>query len=152
MKSSTLIFCWSVFLFNEIFAKSISSNGLIRNKRQFFGFPPNFGNFGQSSAQANANAFNNNFGPNGFGSSSAAAQAQSFNSQGPLGNFGASAANSNSQGFNFGPGGATGNSNFAGSQTYNLFNGKKLSVAYSNGFTYNNGQPNFANSHSISYD
>jgi hypothetical protein len=61
--------------------------------------------FSQSSAQANANAFNQQFGPNGFGSSAANAQAQSFNSQSPLGNFGASASNSFSQGFQAGKGG-----------------------------------------------
>lgn len=60
--------------------------------------------FGQSSAQAQANAFNQQFGPNGFGASNALAGAQSFNSQGPLGGFGASAANSGSQGFHAGPG------------------------------------------------
>jgi hypothetical protein len=60
--------------------------------------------FGQSSAQAQANAFNQQFGPNGFGSNAANAGAQSFNSQGPLGGFGASAANSGSQGFHAGPG------------------------------------------------
>jgi hypothetical protein len=61
--------------------------------------------FSQSSAQANANAFNQQFGPNGFGSSAANAQAQSFNSQSPFGNFGASASNSFSQGFQAGKGG-----------------------------------------------
>lgn len=91
-------------------------------------------NYGQSSAQANANAFNQYQGPGGFGASSALAGAQSFQSQGPLGGFGASAANSGSQGFHAGPGGISGNANQAGSQSYNLPNGQTLSVAYGGGF------------------
>jgi hypothetical protein len=107
MKILAFSFCLFCII-NGIFARNIkilsNHNGLVRVKRQFgFGFPK-FGNFGQSSAQANANAFSNNFGPNGFGSSAANAQAQSFHSDGPFGGFGASAANSNSQGFQFGPG------------------------------------------------
>ena len=98
-------------------------------KRHYFGRP-----YGQSSAQANANAFNNHFGPQGFGSSSSLAGAQSFNSQGPLGGFGASAANSWSQGFNCGFGVCSGNAGQSGSQSYNLPGGKKISVAYGNGF------------------
>jgi hypothetical protein len=61
----------------------------------------------QSSAQANANAFNQHFGPDGFGSSAAGAQAQSFNAQSPFGNFGGSASNSQSQGFQAGKDGIT---------------------------------------------
>lgn len=41
--------------------------------------------FGQSSSAANANAYNQQFGPNGFGASAANAGAQGFQSQGPLG-------------------------------------------------------------------
>jgi hypothetical protein len=107
MKISALSF-WILCMTNQVFARSFGdSKSLVRVRRQFgFGFP-RWGNqnYGQSSAQANANAFNNYFNPNGgFGSSNANAQAQSFDSQGPLGSFGASAANSNSQGFQFGPG------------------------------------------------
>lgn len=90
--------------------------------------------YGQSSAQANANAHNNYFNQNGFGSSNSLAGAQSFNSQGPLGGFGASAANSGSQGFNCGYNGCSGNAGQSGSQSYNLPGGKKVSIAYGNGF------------------
>lgn len=62
-------------------------------------------NFGSSSALANANAYNQNFGPNGFGASAANAGAQAFQSQGPLGGFGAAASNAQSQGFQVGPNG-----------------------------------------------
>ncbi|KAG5683977.1 hypothetical protein PVAND_013232 [Polypedilum vanderplanki] len=118
-----------------------------RIKRQF-----GFGPFGQSSAQANANAFNNYFGPNGFGSSNALAGAQSFNSASPYGNFGAAASNSAGQNFNCAFTGCSGNANFAGSQSYNLPNGHKLSLAYGNGFNFAPGQaPKYSNSNSISY-
>lgn len=63
------------------------------------------GGFGATSSQANANAFNQQFGPQGFGASAANAGAQSFYNQGPGGGFGASAANAASQGFQAGPGG-----------------------------------------------
>lgn len=63
--------------------------------------------FGAASSNANANAFNQQFTPQGFGASAANAGAQSFYNQGPLGGFGASAANSASQGFQAGPGGFT---------------------------------------------
>jgi hypothetical protein len=92
--------------------------------------------YGQSSAQANANAFANHFGPRGFGASNSIAGAQSFNSQGPLANFGASAANSGSQGFNCGFQGCSGNAGYSGSQSYNLPNGRKVAIAYGNGFKY----------------
>lgn len=110
-----------------------------RQKRQFgfggFGGPQNFGqNYGQSSALANANAFNQYSGPNGFGASNALAGAQSFNSQGPLGGFGASAANSGSQGFHAGPGGISGNAGFSGSQSYNLPGGKNIALSYGAGY------------------
>lgn len=62
-----------------------------------------FGQFGQSSGQAQANAFNQYAGPQGFGASNALAGAQSFQSGGALGSFGAGAANAGSQGFNVGP-------------------------------------------------
>lgn len=41
--------------------------------------------YGQSQSAANANAYNQQFGPNGFGASAANAGAQGFQSQGPLG-------------------------------------------------------------------
>ena len=94
----------------------------------------NFPSYGQSSAQANANAFNQYQGPNGFGSSNALAGAQSFNSQGPLGGFGASAANSGSQGFHAGPNGITGNAGFSGSQSYQLPGGKNIALSYGSGY------------------
>lgn len=90
--------------------------------------------FGQSSALANANAFNQYGGPGGFGANSALAGAQSFNSQGPLGGFGASAANSASQGFNVGPGGISENAGFSGSQSYNLPGGHNINLAYGESF------------------
>lgn len=110
------------------------NNQLLRQKRQFGfgGFGPQ--NYGQSSALANANAFNQYQGPNGFGASNALAGAQSFNSQGPLGGFGASAANSGSQGFHAGPGGISGNANFGGSQSYNLPGGKNIALSYGAGY------------------
>lgn len=111
-----------------------SNSQLLRQKRQFdfggFGFQ----NFGQSSALANANAYNQYQGPNGFGASNALAGAQSFQSQGPLGGFGASAANSGSQGFNVGPGGISGNAGFSGSQTYNLPDGRTIALSYGTGY------------------
>lgn len=64
-------------------------------------------NYGSSSALANANAYNQQFGPNGFGASAANAGAQAFQAQGPLGGFGASASNAQSQGFQAGPNGIT---------------------------------------------
>ena len=70
-----------------------------------------YSGFGASSSNANANAFNQYYGPNGFGASAANAGAQSFYNQGPGGGFGASAANSASQGFSAGPGGFSVSSN-----------------------------------------
>lgn len=107
---------------------------LVREKRQFGfgGFGPQ--NYGQSSALANANAFNQYQGPGGFGSSAANAGAQSFQSQGPLGGFGASAANSGSQGFHAGPGGISGNAGFSGSQSYNLPGGRNVALSYGAGY------------------
>jgi hypothetical protein len=113
----------------------VNGEELTRQKRQFGGFG-GFGpqNYGQSSALANANAFNQYSGPNGFGASNALAGAQSFNSQGPLGGFGASAANSGSQGFHAGPGGISGNAGFSGSQSYNLPGGKNIALSYGAGY------------------
>lgn len=127
---------------------------LLRHKRQFGGGGGQFGGgqYGQSSALANANAFNQYSGPNGFGGSSALAGAQSFQSQGPLGGFGASAANSASQGFQAGPGGITGNAGFSGSQTYNLPNNHHVNVAYGGTQGFANGQSTGGNSHSVNYD
>ncbi|XP_041773388.1 probable peroxisomal membrane protein PEX13 isoform X1 [Anopheles merus] len=110
----------------------------------------NVGGIGFSSSNANANAFNQQFGLGGFGSSAANAQAQSFQSDGPFGSFGASAANSASQGFGAGPGGLAGSAGFSGSQTYNLPGGRKISIAYSNGFSLaNGGRPTGSNGFSI---
>ena len=111
-----------------------SEKSFVREKRQFGfgGFGPQ--NYGQSSALANANAFNQYQGPGGFGASAANAGAQSFNSQGPLGGFGASAANSQSQGFHAGPGGIQGNAGFSGSQSYNLPGGKNIALSYGAGY------------------
>ncbi|XP_315622.5 uncharacterized PE-PGRS family protein PE_PGRS54 isoform X2 [Anopheles gambiae] len=110
----------------------------------------NVGGFGFSSSNANANAFNQQFGLGGFGSSAANAQAQSFQSDGPFGSFGASAANAASQGFSAGPGGLAGSAGFSGSQTYNLPGSRKISIAYSNGFSLaNGGRPTGSNGFSI---
>uniref|UniRef100_A0A182KGW5 Uncharacterized protein n=1 Tax=Anopheles christyi TaxID=43041 RepID=A0A182KGW5_9DIPT len=109
----------------------------------------NVDGFGLSGSNANANAYNQQFGPNGFGSSAANAQAQSFQSDGPFGSFGASAANAASQGFSAGPGGLAGSAGFSGSQTYNLPGSRKISLAYSNGFSLANGQPTASNGFSI---
>lgn len=107
--------------------------------------------YGQSSALANANAYNQYQGPGGFGANAANAGAQSFNSQGPLGGFGASAANSGSQGFHAGPGGITGSAGMSGSQTYNLPGGRNVNLAYGQGFSHANGNPSFTNTNSLSY-
>uniref|UniRef100_A0A1W7R749 Putative conserved secreted protein n=1 Tax=Aedes albopictus TaxID=7160 RepID=A0A1W7R749_AEDAL len=120
-----------------------------RVKRQFGAFP-NSG-FGSSSAQANANAFNQQFGPNGFGASAANAGAQSFFSQGPGGGFGASAANSASQGFQAGPGGITGSAGQSGSQTYHLPGNRDVSLAYTGGFSVADGKPSVSQGNSISF-
>lgn len=130
---------------------------------------PNSG-FGSSSAQANANAFNQQFGPNGFGASAANAGAQSFFSQGPGGGFGASAANSASQGFQAGPGGITvwqkiqnfppllthhpilqGSAGQSGSQTYHLPGNRDVSLAYTGGFSVADGKPSVSQGNSISF-
>uniref|UniRef100_A0A182N9K3 Transmembrane protein n=1 Tax=Anopheles dirus TaxID=7168 RepID=A0A182N9K3_9DIPT len=116
---------------------------LVRQKRQF-------GGFGASSAQANANAFNQQFGPNGFGASAANAGAQSFYNQGPGGGFGASAANSASQGFAVGPGGFSGSAGQSGSQSYKLPGNKDVSLSYSGGFSVANGQPSVSQGNSFS--
>ncbi|XP_049295002.1 uncharacterized PE-PGRS family protein PE_PGRS3 isoform X1 [Anopheles funestus] len=126
--------------FNGISGSNAASNALSQN----------IGGFGFSGSNANANAFNQQFGAGGFGSSAANAQAQSFQSDGPLGSFGASAANAASQGFSAGPGGLAGSAGFSGSQTYNLPGMRKISLAYSNGFSLANGQPSSSNGFSIS--
>ncbi|EAT47641.1 AAEL001271-PA [Aedes aegypti] len=110
-----------------------------------------FGGFGASSAQANANAFNQQFGPNGFGASAANAGAQSFFNQGPGGGFGASAANSASQGFQAGPGGFTGSAGQSGSQTYHLPGNRDVSLAYTGGFSVADGKPSVSQGNSISF-
>lgn len=107
--------------------------------------------FGQSSALANANAYNQYQGPGGFGANAANAGAQSFQSQGPLGGFGASAANSGSQGFNAGPGGITGSAGMSGSQTYNLPGGRNINLAYGQGFSHANGVGSGSNTNSLTY-
>ncbi|XP_062550493.1 uncharacterized protein LOC134215287 [Armigeres subalbatus] len=110
-----------------------------------------FGGFGASSSQANANAFNQQFGPSGFGSSAANAGAQSFFNQGPGGGFGASAANSASQGFQAGPGGITGSAGQSGSQTYHLPGNRDISLAYTGGFSVADGKPSVSQGNSISF-
>nr|XP_019536034.1 glycine, alanine and asparagine-rich protein-like [Aedes albopictus] len=104
-----------------------------------------------SSANANANAFSQGFGPNGFGGSAANAQAQSFESSGPFGSFGASAANAASQGFTFGPGGLSGSASFGGSQTYNLPGDRDVSISYSQGISIGeDGLPTYSGGHAVS--
>uniref|UniRef100_A0A182MUH3 Uncharacterized protein n=1 Tax=Anopheles culicifacies TaxID=139723 RepID=A0A182MUH3_9DIPT len=125
-------------------------NGISGSNAASNALSQNIGGFGFSGANANANAFNQQYGPDGFGSSAANAQAQSFQSDGPFGSFGASAANAASQGFSAGPGGLTGSAGFSGSQTYNLPGRRKISLAYSNGFSLANGQPSATNGFSIS--
>lgn len=117
---------------------------LVRQKRQF-------GGFGASSSNANANAFNQQFGPNGFGASAANAGAQSFYNQGPGGGFGASAANSASQGFQAGPGGFSGSAGQSGSQSYKLPGDRDINLSYSGGFSVANGQPSVSQGSSISF-
>ncbi|KAL7027057.1 hypothetical protein ACKWTF_005283 [Chironomus riparius] len=127
--------------------KTGENHGLVRAKRQY-----GFGPFGQSSAFANANAFNQQFGPQGFGSSASIAGAQSFNNQGPFGGFGASAANSQSQGFNCGYSGCSGSLGFSGSQTYNLPGGKSVAFSLGRGVSFAPGQaPSVSNSNSLTY-
>ena len=93
-----------------------------------------FGQFGQSQAVANAAAqqnFNNQF---GFGNSAANAQAQAFNAQGPAGSFGASAAGTVTQALN---GNSLGFQNSAGAShalTFNLPNGQSVNFASTNSF------------------
>lgn len=116
-----------------------------RVKRQFGG------GFGASSAQANANAFNQNFGPQGFGASAANAGAQSFFNQGPGGGFGASAANSASQGFQAGPGGITGSAGQSGSQSYHLPGNRDISLSYTGGFSVADGKPSVSQGNSVSF-
>ncbi|XP_058831292.1 uncharacterized protein LOC131689920 [Topomyia yanbarensis] len=123
----------------NLVAKNILSS---RQKRQ--------GGIDFSSANANANAFSEGFGPGGFGGSAANAQAQSFSSGGPLGSFGASAANAASEGFNVGPNGASGSASFAGSQTYELPGGKDISISYSDGFSIGANGPTFSGGDAIS--
>ncbi|XP_058456271.1 uncharacterized PE-PGRS family protein PE_PGRS10-like isoform X2 [Malaya genurostris] len=115
-----------------------------RPKRQF-------GGFGASSSNANANAFNQQFGPQGFGASAANAGAQSFYNQGPLGGFGASAANSASQGFQGGPGGFSGSAGMSGSQSYHLPGNHDVSLSYTGGFSVANGKPSVSQGNSISF-
>ncbi|XP_055629453.1 uncharacterized protein LOC129770562 [Toxorhynchites rutilus septentrionalis] len=114
-----------------------------RTKRQF-------GKFGATSSNANANAFNQQFGPQGFGASAANAGAQSFYNQGPLGGFGASAANAQSQGFQVGPGGITGSAGMSGSQSYSLPGNRDISLSYTQGFSVANGKPSVSQGNSIS--
>ncbi|XP_055612580.1 uncharacterized protein LOC129759198 [Uranotaenia lowii] len=116
---------------------------LLRPKRQF--------NFGAASSQANANAFNQQFGPNGFGASAANAGAQSFFNQGPAGGFGASAANSASQGFHAGPGGLSGSAGQSGSQSYKLPGNHDISLSYTGGFSVVDGKPSVSQGNSISF-
>ncbi|KAL7027063.1 hypothetical protein ACKWTF_005284 [Chironomus riparius] len=98
-------------------------NEIIRQKRQF-------GGFGQSQSAANANAYNQQFGPNGFGASAANAGAQGFQSQGPLGGFGANSANAATQAFQAGPGGFGGSAGFSGSQNYQLPGNHNIGITY----------------------
>ncbi|CRK96662.1 CLUMA_CG010061, isoform A [Clunio marinus] len=152
-------FARSVFVIkiNDLESSSDASSNdrqLKRQKRQFgFGgdyFGPQ--NYGQSSAQANANAFNQYYGPDGFGASSSLAGAQAFNSQSPYGDFGASAAHSGSQGFYGGPDGFGANAGFSGSQSYNLPNGQNLALSYGSGYNYVPGEaPQITNSNSIAF-
>lgn len=109
------------------------------------------GDYGQSSAMANANANNFHSGPGGFGSSQANAGAQAFRSQGPLGGFGASAANAGSQSLSMGPGGISGSAGMSGSQTYDLPGGRHVNLAYGQGFSHANGNPSITNSNSLTY-
>ncbi|XP_070502224.1 spidroin-2-like [Chironomus tepperi] len=122
-------------------------NEIIRQKRQFGGFGP----YGQSQSAANANAYNQQFGPNGFGASAANAQAQGFQSQGPLGGFGANAANAATQNFQAGPGGFGGSAGFSGSQNYNLPGNHNLGISYGQTYSNANGVPSQAGSNSITY-
>lgn len=108
-------------------------------------------NYGQSSSQANANAFSQNQGPGGFGASAANAGAQGFQSQGPLGGFGASAANAQTQSFQAGPGGIQGSAGLSGSQTYNLPGGHHIDLAYGQTYGANNGQVTGGGSNSLTY-
>ncbi|XP_038120464.1 uncharacterized protein LOC119770155 [Culex quinquefasciatus] len=130
---------------DQAVANFILRRSSARQKRQF-------GGFDFSSANANANAFSQGFGPDGFGASAANAQAQSFQSGGPLGSFGASAANAASQGFNVGPGGLSGSASFGGSQTYNFPGDRDLSISYSNGFAVGeDGMPTYSGGHALSW-
>lgn len=131
-------------------------------------------NYGSSSALANANAYNQQFGPNGFGASAANAGAQAFQAQGPLGGFGASASNAQSQGFQAGPNGITvrylktfnwyitltiflilniqGSAGLSGGQSYNLPNGQTLSLTYANGVSIGaDGRPTVSKGNSIAF-
>ncbi|GAB0100851.1 hypothetical protein DMENIID0001_169480 [Sergentomyia squamirostris] len=129
------------------------------NFQQKFGnnnFPNNFGgnlgDYGSSSALANAHAMNQFFGSDGFGGSAALAGAQSFESHGPLGGFGASAANSQSQGFSVGPSGIRGSAGLSGGQTYNLPNGQTLSLTYSDSVSFGpDGKPTVSKGSSIAF-
>lgn len=91
--------------------------------------------FGQSQAAANAAAQQNyNNGPHGFGNSAANAQAQAFNAQGPSGSFGASAAGTVTQALN---GNRLGVQNAAGAShalNFNLPNGQTINFASTNSF------------------
>ncbi|EDS35476.1 conserved hypothetical protein [Culex quinquefasciatus] len=118
---------------------------VVRTKRQFGG------GFGATSSQANANAFNQQFGPQGFGASAANAGAQSFYNQGPGGGFGASAANAASQGFQAGPGGFSGSASQSGSQSYKLPGNRDVSLSYSGGFSVADGKPSVSQGNSISF-
>lgn len=104
-----------------------------------------FGEYGQSQAVSNAAAqqnYNNLF---GFGNSAANAQAQAFNAQGPSGGFGASAAGTLTQAVN---GNHLGVQNAAGAShalTFNLPNGQSVNFASTNNFA-NGPNGNNANS------
>ncbi|XP_059616093.1 uncharacterized protein LOC132261325 isoform X2 [Phlebotomus argentipes] len=115
------------------------------NFPSFENFGSNFGNFGSSSALANAHAQNQFFDKDGFGGSAANAGAQAFESHGPLGSFGASASNAQSQGFN-------GSAGLSGGQTYNLPNGQTFSFTYGNTVSFGpDGKPTVSRSNSVAF-
>lgn len=72
-----------VYLNNDNRQKAIKK--MLKNQSLYVNFFINCRNFGQSQSAANANAYNQQFGPNGFGASAANAGAQGFQSQGALG-------------------------------------------------------------------
>jgi len=133
---------------NIIYIYPVEEYVLTANKRQKRQFP----NFGSSQSSANANAFNQQFGPNGFGSSSALAQAQGFHNNGPLGGFGANSAGSQTQSFQAGPDGIRGSAAFSQGQNYDLPNGHHLSLNLANGFSIGpDGKPVRSNANTLTY-